>query len=61
MGIAGRKIFPIMLAEVNKTGSRELFTLSVLVAAIGVSFGAAKFFDVSLALGAFFAGIKQYG
>ncbi len=57
MGVAGRKIFPIMLAEVNKTGSRELFTLSVLVAAIGVSFGAAKFFDVSLALGAFFAGM----
>lgn len=57
MGIAGRKIFPIMLAEVNKTGSRELFTLSVLVAAIGVAFGAAKFFDVSLALGAFFAGM----
>lgn len=57
MGVAGRKILPIILAEVNKTGSRELFTLSVLVAAIGVAFGAAKFFDVSLALGAFFAGM----
>lgn len=57
MGIVGRKIFPVMLAEVNRTGSRELFTLSVLVAAIGVAFGAATFFDVSLALGAFFAGM----
>lgn len=57
MGIAGRKIFPLLLTEVNRTGSRELFTLSVLVAAIGVAFGAATFFDVSLALGAFFAGM----
>ncbi len=57
MGVVGRKIFPIMLSEVNKTGSRELFTLSVLVAAIGVAFGAAQLFDVSLALGAFFAGM----
>lgn len=57
MAIAGRKLLPIILTEVNKTGSRELFTLSVLVAAIGISFGAAQLFDVSLALGAFFAGM----
>ncbi|MAH06368.1 MAG: sodium:proton antiporter [Alphaproteobacteria bacterium] len=57
MGVIGRKVFPVILAQVNKTGSRELFTLSVLVAAIGVAFGAAKLFDVSLALGAFFAGM----
>ncbi|MCC6597621.1 MAG: cation:proton antiporter [Alphaproteobacteria bacterium] len=57
MWFAGRKILPKMLMEVNRTGSRELFTLAVLVAAIGVAFGASKFFDVSLALGAFFAGM----
>lgn len=57
MGVAGRKLFPILLHEVNRTGSRELFTLSVLVSAIGVAYGAAQFFDVSLALGSFFAGM----
>jgi CPA2 family monovalent cation:H+ antiporter-2 len=57
MLIVGRKIFPKILSLVEKTGSRELFTLCIIVAAIGVAFGAAMLFDVSFALGAFFAGM----
>ena len=43
-------------AFIAHTGSRELFRLAVLAIALGVAFGSAKLFDVSLALGAFFAG-----
>ena len=46
-----------MLAKVAATGSRELFTLGVLALGIGVAVGAAYLFDVSMALGAFFAGM----
>jgi monovalent cation:H+ antiporter-2, CPA2 family len=42
---------------VAQTGSRELFTLCVIAAAVGVAYGSAKLFDVSFALGAFFAGM----
>jgi CPA2 family monovalent cation:H+ antiporter-2 len=42
---------------VEKTGSRELFTLAVVALALGVAFGSAKLFGVSFALGAFFAGV----
>jgi CPA2 family monovalent cation:H+ antiporter-2 len=57
MLIAGRRIFPRLLWLVARTGSRELFTLCVLAAAVGVAYGASKMFDVSFALGAFFAGM----
>jgi monovalent cation:H+ antiporter-2, CPA2 family len=57
MLIAGRRIIPWLLWHVAKTGSRELFTLSVVVAAIGIAYGAAMLFSVSFALGAFFAGM----
>jgi CPA2 family monovalent cation:H+ antiporter-2 len=40
-----------------RTGSRELFTLSVLAIALGIAYGSAELFGVSLALGAFFAGV----
>jgi CPA2 family monovalent cation:H+ antiporter-2 len=43
--------------QISRTGSRELFTLSVVAAALGIAFGAAKLFGVSFALGAFFAGM----
>ena len=56
MLVVGRRLFPWLLFRVAKTGSRELFTLFVVATAIGVAFGAAKLFDVSFALGAFFAG-----
>jgi CPA2 family monovalent cation:H+ antiporter-2 len=57
MLVAGRRVFPRILWLVANAGSRELFTLCVIVAAVGVAFGAAKLFDVSFALGAFFAGM----
>jgi CPA2 family monovalent cation:H+ antiporter-2 len=57
MLIVGRRLIPWLLHYVAHTGSRELFRLSVLAIAMGVAFGAAKLFDVSFALGAFFAGM----
>ena len=57
MLLVGRKIIPWALWKVAKTGSRELFTLFVLFASIGIAFGAAVVFEVSFALGAFFAGM----
>ena len=53
----GRKAIPWLLWQVAGTGSRELFTLAVVAAAIGIAFGAAQLFSVSFALGAFFAGV----
>ena len=59
MLIVGKRVLPKTLWLVAKSGSRELFTLSVVAIAIGVAFGAAKLFDVSFALGAFFAGMMM--
>ena len=59
MLLVGRWLFPRLLWWVARTGSRELFTLCVIAAAISVAFGAAKLFDVSFALGAFFAGMMM--
>jgi CPA2 family monovalent cation:H+ antiporter-2 len=53
----GPKIVPRILKMAARTGSRELFTLTVLAIALGIAFGAAVVFDVSFALGAFFAGV----
>lgn len=57
MLLVARKIIPMALHWVVHTGSRELFRLAVLAIALGVAFGAAVVFDVSFALGAFFAGM----
>jgi CPA2 family monovalent cation:H+ antiporter-2 len=57
MLIVGRRVIPWILHYIAHTGSRELFRLSVLVIALGVAYGAAVLFDVSFALGAFFAGM----
>jgi CPA2 family monovalent cation:H+ antiporter-2 len=57
MLVVGRRLIPWMLHYVAHTGSRELFRVAVLSIALGVAFGAAKLFGVSLALGAFFAGM----
>jgi CPA2 family monovalent cation:H+ antiporter-2 len=57
MFIVGRRIIPWLLARVAGTGSRELFTLGVLAIGLGVAVGAANLFDISFALGAFFAGM----
>jgi CPA2 family monovalent cation:H+ antiporter-2 len=57
MLVVGRRLIPWLLHWVAHTGSRELFRLAVLTIALTVAFGAAKLFGVSLALGAFFAGM----
>lgn len=57
MLIVGRRLFPRLLWLVARTGSRELFTLCVVAAALGIAFAAGKLFGVSFALGAFFAGM----
>ena len=59
MLVVGKRVFPKILWLVAKTGSRELFTLCVVAAAVGVAYGSAKLFDVSFALGAFFAGMMM--
>lgn len=55
--VGGRIVVRWLLVQVSRTGSRELFTLAILAIALGVAFGSARVFDVSLALGAFFAGL----
>jgi CPA2 family monovalent cation:H+ antiporter-2 len=57
MLVVGKRLLPKMLWLVAKSGSRELFTLAVIATAIGVAFFSAELFDVSFALGAFFAGM----
>ncbi|MCR2746472.1 cation:proton antiporter domain-containing protein [Limnobacter parvus] len=57
MLVVGKRVIPWMLWHIAKTGSRELFTLSVVALAISLAFVAAGLFDVSFALGAFFAGM----
>jgi CPA2 family monovalent cation:H+ antiporter-2 len=57
MLLVGRRVFPWLLWQVARTGSRELFTLCVVAAAVGIAFGSAALFGVSFALGAFFAGM----
>ena len=57
MLVVGMRLFPWLLTQVDRTGSRELFTLAVMALALGIAFGSAALFGVSFALGAFFAGI----
>ncbi|HEX2585425.1 MAG TPA: cation:proton antiporter [Steroidobacteraceae bacterium] len=57
MLVVGTRLIPKLLSWVAGTRSRELFTLAVLAIALGIAFGSAELFGVSLALGAFFAGV----
>jgi monovalent cation:H+ antiporter-2, CPA2 family len=57
MVVVGRRVFPRVLWVVARTGSRELFTLAVISAAVGVAYASASLFSISFALGAFFAGM----
>jgi CPA2 family monovalent cation:H+ antiporter-2 len=57
MLVAGRRLLPWVLWRVARTGSRELFTLAVVAAALSIAYGSAALFGVSFALGAFFAGM----
>ena len=57
MLLVGRRLFPWLLWQVARTGSRELFTLCVIAAAVSIAYGSSAVFGVSFALGAFFAGM----
>jgi CPA2 family monovalent cation:H+ antiporter-2 len=57
MWVVGRRVIPAVLHHIAHTGSRELFRLAVLSVALGVAYAAAAIFGVSIALGAFFAGV----
>jgi CPA2 family monovalent cation:H+ antiporter-2 len=57
MLVVGRRAFPWILWQVTRTGSRELFTLCVIAAAVSIAFASAALFGVSFALGVFFAGM----
>ena len=55
--VVGTRVVPWLLMRVTRTGTRELFTLCVLAIALGIAYGSSAAFDVSFALGAFFAGV----
>ena len=57
MLVVGTRFFPWLLVQVERTGSRELFTLAAIALALGIAFASAELFGVSLALGAFFGGV----
>ena len=57
MVVVGKRVFPWLLMQVARTGSRELFTLCVVAAAVGIAYAAGTIFGVSYALGAFLAGM----
>jgi CPA2 family monovalent cation:H+ antiporter-2 len=59
MLVVGRRLFPKLLWVVARIGSRELFTLAVISAAVGVAYVSSRLFNVSFALGAFFAGMMM--
>jgi CPA2 family monovalent cation:H+ antiporter-2 len=61
MLVVGRRLFPWLLMQIARTGSRELFTLFVIAVAMGIAYGSTRLFGVSLALGAFFAGMVLRG
>ena len=61
MLVVGRRAIPWLLARIVRVGSREIFTLAVLAISLGIAYASARIFGVSLALGAFFAGMVLNG
>jgi CPA2 family monovalent cation:H+ antiporter-2 len=61
MLVLGARLLPWLLFQVARTGSRELFTLCVIAVAVGIAYGSSRLFGVTLALGAFFAGMALRG
>ncbi len=57
MLIIGKRLVPLIMKYVARIGSRELFTLTVVAAAVSIAYGSYAIFGVSMALGAFFAGM----
>ncbi|HEY7477346.1 MAG TPA: cation:proton antiporter [Actinomycetota bacterium] len=59
--VAGARLIPWLFEHVERTGNRELFTLAIMATALGVAFASAEIFGLSLALGAFLAGVMLTG
>jgi K+:H+ antiporter len=57
MMFVGSRLMPLVLGLIVNTRSRELFVLTALTVAAGTALASSAFFDVSLALGAFVAGV----
>lgn len=57
MLIVGKRLIPKIMLLVARIGSRELFTLTVVASAVTIAYGSYVLFGVSMALGAFFAGM----
>lgn len=57
MLVGGRRLVPWLLRIIERTGSREMFVLGVLAVSIGIAYASSELFGVSLALGAFLAGV----
>jgi CPA2 family monovalent cation:H+ antiporter-2 len=57
VAIVGTRVIPRLLDHISRTRSRELFTLTILALALGIAVGSALVFSVSMALGAFLAGL----
>lgn len=53
----GGRLFPWLLTSIAQRGSRELFLLTTIVLSVGTAFLAIQGFGLSLALGAFVAGL----
>jgi CPA2 family monovalent cation:H+ antiporter-2 len=61
MLVVGRRIVPVLLGWAERLGANDLFVLAVLATALGIAYGAAEIFGVSVALGAFLAGVAVNG
>jgi CPA2 family monovalent cation:H+ antiporter-2 len=61
MLVVGRRVVPILLGWAERLGANDLFVLAVLATALGIAYGAAEIFGVSVALGAFLAGVAVNG
>jgi len=57
MLLVGNRLVPLILSRVAHTRSRELFVLAAITLALGTALASAEFFGVSMALGAFVAGV----
>jgi CPA2 family monovalent cation:H+ antiporter-2 len=61
MLVVGRRVVPMLLTWAERLGAHDLFVLAVLATALGIAYGAAEIFGVSVALGAFLAGVAVNG
>ncbi len=57
MLVGGRRLLPKLLWSVARTNSRELFTLCIIAAAVGIAYVSGLLFGASYAFGAFVSGM----